>query len=226
MPQPAGWDKAGGWRFVIGCWETVGDVGGLMKSEDLGEEIAVELPAGWAAGDRPVEVDLGCHRGTFLVGMAERYPDVRWLGVEKLSGRVLRCRSKFGRLGLANAWAVRGEGLTEVRESLPGGCVAAIHVSFPDPWPKRRHWPRRVVNAAMLDDAWELLAVGGRLRLMTDDAGYFAAMGALVRDFGRFEEVDWADGREVVATEFERKFSEIGQRVFRVCLVRGSAASP
>ncbi len=191
-----------------------------MQTVVEGEEV-VDLPEGWGRDGVPLEIDLGCHRGKFLVGMAERHPGVRWLGVEKLSGRVLRCRAKFGRFGLENAWAVRGEGLSGVRSAVDGGSVAAIHVSFPDPWPKRRHWGRRVVDLAMLEDAWELLAVGGTLRLMTDDAGYFAAMRAAVADFGRFVEVGWDDGRELVETEFERKFAEVGQRVFRVALVRG-----
>ncbi len=189
-----------------------------MQSVDLGDEETVELPDGWAVAEVPLEIDLGCHRGTFLAGMAERHPGTRWLGVEKLTGRVERCRAKFERMGLENAGAIRGEGLGGVRSVLPVGSVAAIHVSFPDPWPKRRHWPRRVVNAATLADAWELLAVGGTLRLMTDHGGYFAAMREAVAADGRWAEVDWDDGRELVPTEFERKFAEVGQRVNRVAL--------
>ncbi|MGC1481562.1 MAG: hypothetical protein WA771_13765 [Chthoniobacterales bacterium] len=176
------------------------------------------LPDGWADGTLELEVDLGCHRGAFLAAMAERFPETRWLGVEKLSGRVERCLAKFGRVGLENAWAIRGEGLTDVRRVLPGGSVAAIHVSFPDPWPKRRHWPRRVVNRETLEDAWVLLAVGGTLRLMTDDADYFGAMERAVVEDGRFAVAEWDDGREQAETEFERKFAEIGQRVFRLAL--------
>ncbi len=189
-----------------------------MQSVEGVETKTVELPDGWAAAEMPLEVDLGCHRGTFLAGMAERHPDTRWLGVEKLTGRVERCRAKFERMSLANAWAVRGEGLGGLRGVLPGGSVASIHISFPDPWPKRRHWPRRVVNVATLDDAWELLSVGGTLRLMTDHGGYFAAMREAWEAFGRFEEVPWADGRQLVQTEFERKFAEVGQRVNRAAL--------
>ncbi len=191
-----------------------------MQTMVVDEGAGDELPNGWGTDGYPLEIDLGCHRGTFLAGMAERYPNVRWLGVEKLTGRVDRCRAKFERLGLRNAWAVRGEGLAAVREALPKGSVAAVHVSFPDPWPKRRHWSRRVVNRALLEDARELLVGGGTLRLMTDDAGYFAAMGEIVAEFKRFREVDWDDGRAGVETEFERKFSEIGQPVFRSALVR------
>lgn len=191
-----------------------------MQTEDSGEEVAVDLPGDWAAGDRPLEVDLGCHRGTFLAGMAEQFPETRWLGVEKLSGRVERCRAKFARSGLANAWAVRGEGLGALRDVLPTGGLTAIHISFPDPWPKRRHWPRRVVNAATLEDAWELLEVGGTLRLMTDHGGYFVAMREAWETFGKFGEVPWDDGRELVQTEFERKFAEVGQSVYRARLTK------
>lgn len=78
----------------------------MQSAESLGK--VVEVPEGWGTDGVPLEIDLGCHRGAFLAGMAERFPETRWLGVEKLTGRVERCLAKFGRMGLENAWAIRG----------------------------------------------------------------------------------------------------------------------
>ncbi len=173
----------------------------------------------------PLEIDLGCHRGRFVVSMAERYPDRRFLGVERQVGRVLRCRAKITRLGLGNAWVIAGEGLETLRERVPAGGAEVIHVSFPDPWPKRRHHVRRLVNAEFLRAAHGTLAAGGVLRLMTDDAPYFAAMEAAVAASAGFAPVPWDDGREYPETEFQRKFAEIGKPVYRLALRREATAS-
>lgn len=182
-----------------------------------------DLPPEFLRG--PVEIDLGCHRGRFVVSMAELYPERRFLGVERQLGRVLRCRAKIARLELANAWVIAGEGLETLRDGLPAGAAEVIHVSFPDPWPKRRHHVRRLVNAEFLAAAHRVLAPGGRLRLMTDDAPYFSAMESAVAASTGFAPVPWDDGREYPETEFQRKFAEIDKPVYRLALRREAIAS-
>lgn len=173
----------------------------------------------------PVEIDLGCHRGTFVVAMAERYPGTRFLGVERQLGRVQRCQAKIERLGLTNAHVIAGEGLNTLREVLPAGAASVIHVSFPDPWPKRRHWDRRLVNGEFLRAAWRALIPGGALRLMTDDAAYFEAMGNVVADGDGFVPAPWDDGREYPETEFQKKFAASGKPVHRLALRRCDSIS-
>lgn len=180
-----------------------------------------ELAKFLAAG--PVEIDLGCHRGRFVVAMAEVYPETRFLGIERQAGRVLRGQAKLTRLGLANARIIAGEGLEMLRDTLPASVASVIHVSFPDPWPKRRHWDRRLVNVDFLHAAARALAPGGTLRLMTDDAPYFRAMEVTVAGEPGWTPVPWEDGRVYPETEFQKKFVATGQPIYRLALRRGAA---
>lgn len=176
------------------------------------------IPATWfAPGAPPLEVDFGCHRGIFLLGMAAKYPDVHFLGIEKQALRVEKCLGKIRRQELSNAWAVQGEGIGALSKWLPDGSVSVMHISFPDPWPKRRHASRRLVTKEFLKETARVLRPGGILRFMTDDAPYFSGMKKLVET--EWKEVPWEDGLERPVTSFERKFLELGQQPNR-CAVR------
>jgi tRNA (guanine-N7-)-methyltransferase len=165
---------------------------------------AIVFPDTWNESNAPIEVDMGSHKGTFLVAMAKMYPHHRFLGVERQASRVERCQKKIERAGLLNAFTVQAEGLAVLRDL--GLKAAVIHVSFPDPWPKRRHWTKRLVNDRFLRDAWNCLEPQGVLRLMTDDAAYFNAMEIAATACDGFVAVEWDDGREYPPTEFQMKF--------------------
>ena len=167
------------------------------------------IPASWfGPGALPLEVDFGCHRGTFLIGMAEKYPGTHFLGIEKQAARVERCLAKIRRLGLPNALAVQGEGTAALALWLPEQSVSTIHVSFPDPWPKRRHASRRLVTKDFLEATARTLCRSGVLRLMTDDRAYFVEIKNLLRE--GWEELPWDDGIERPVTAFEKTFLGLG----------------
>ena len=185
------------------------------------ETVTSHLPASWLALALPIEVDVGCHKGKFLAEMAQRYPDRRFLGIERQSSRVAGCVRKIGRLELTNAHAWCGEGLGIFRELELKARV--IHVSFPDPWPKRRHHIRRLVGDGFFDEAWRVLEPKGSLRLMTDDEPYFRAMERAAANCEGFEASDWDDGREYPPTEFQMKFES--KPVYRLALRRCDSMS-
>lgn len=172
----------------------------------------------------PIEVDLGCHRGRFVVEMAMRYPANYFFGVERQRHRVERCAAKIARLGLTNAHVIQGEGL-EVLQAMPAAGADVIHVSFPDPWPKRRHHSRRLVNRSLLAAAWRVLRTNGSLRLMTDDGPYFLAMRAAAEGFAGFRPMAWDDGRDYPETEFQKKFVAAAKPIHRLALRRCDSTS-
>jgi tRNA (guanine-N7-)-methyltransferase len=163
------------------------------------------LPTGWqGAGSPPLEIDVGCHKGGFLVEMAQRFPFSNFLGVERQRKRVDKARKRISRLGLANAAVVHGDGMETIAQ-LPGQCADYVHVLFPDPWPKRRHKIRRMVRTEFLREIARILKSRGILRLLTDDPDYARAMEIHAANLAEFQPaVD--DGRAYPPTEFQIKF--------------------
>ncbi len=183
------------------------------------------LPLFWLApGAPPLEVDFGCHRGAFLLGMATLYPSRNFLGIERQSTRVESCNVRIQRHGLANALAIRGESRDALCTTLPDACVSTLHISFPDPWPKRRHAKRRLITREFLAEVARVLRQNGSLRLMTDDADYFAEMRWLSSEGWR--EIPWADGVERATTTFEKTFRALGTRPFQLALEPVPACQP
>jgi tRNA (guanine-N7-)-methyltransferase len=181
------------------------------------DEEVTTIPAAWIeASALPLEVDFGCHRGAFFIGMAAMNPATNFLGLEKQADRVNKCLRKIGRLGLANAFAVQGLGAEPLKKLLPSASVTTFHLYFPDPWPKRRHAGRRVFQVSFLEEIRRVLRPNGTLRLMTDCESYFCEM----RDLTRvgWNEMPWEDGRETVETAFEKTFRAMGLKPHQVCL--------
>lgn len=100
--------------------------------------------------------------------------------MDRQSDRVLRACRKIQRLGLSNVLAIQGTILEFLRDEVPAAKVTRVHVLFPDPWPKRRHAPRRLVRAAFLDELERILLPGGCLRFLTDQAPYHAEASELI----------------------------------------------
>ena len=115
----------------------------------------------------PMEVDLGCGDGAFLVAMAEKFPQRNFLGIERLSGRVRSACGRASRHALNNLRVLRLETSYAVEYLLPPGSAAGAHLLFPDPWPKKRHQRRRIATQKFLSAVHRLLAPGGYFRIAT-----------------------------------------------------------
>jgi len=107
-----------------------------------------------------------------------------------------------------------------VDEVVPAGFLERRRVPLPDPWPKRRHWFRRLVNVPFLEVAVTKLKPGGVLRLQTDHRGYFASMKENLTTHGGWVEVPWEDGLERPVTEFETIFRAKGDPIGRIAVKR------
>ncbi len=159
---------------------------------------------------RPVEIELGSGDGSFLIHYAAAHPERNFLGVERLLGRLRKIERKGLRLNLQNVRGLRLEAAYVVEWMIPEASVDAIHVYFPDPWPKRRHWRRRLVNHAFAAVAWKALRPGGVLYLRTDHSGYFQQMLEVLGDCTSFQKVDEPVDLLGVTTDFERGFNARG----------------
>lgn len=155
---------------------------------------------------QPLEVELGCGDATFLVEYAARHPERNFLGVERLLGRLRKLDRKGRRLGLTNLRGVRIECAYFLQYLLPPRCVSALHVYFPDPWPKKKHRHKRLINERFPDLARRVLLPGGTVYLRTDDADYFAQMQAVFGAQPVFRAVETPPELAALLTDFEREF--------------------
>ncbi|MEO6872115.1 MAG: tRNA (guanosine(46)-N7)-methyltransferase TrmB [Chthoniobacterales bacterium] len=162
----------------------------------------------------PVEIDLGCGDGTFLTAMAARHPERNFLGIERLVGRIRSACGKAARGKLRNVRVLRVESAYAVEYLLPPASVDVIHLLFPDPWPKKRHHRRRIVTAEFLGNAHRALVPGGRLRIATDQADYFAAIRELA-PASEFHESPDDETSEFPLTTFEKHFVVSGAPIYR-----------
>lgn len=171
-------------------------------------------------GVQDVEVELGSGDGSFLAEYAALNPGRGFLGVERLLGRLRKLERKAQRRGLSNLRVLRLEAGYVLQWKLASGTVSALHVYFPDPWPKRRHWKRRLVNEAFVEEAARILRPGGQVFLRTDNEPYFVQMREVFGRSSRFVEVDYPPEQASVVTDFERDFNAQGIPTLRVAYRR------
>lgn len=159
----------------------------------------------------PVELELGCGDGSFLLQWAARHPERNFLGVERLKGRLTKIDRKGRRQGLHHLRGLRLEAGYVLEWKLAPGSLSAIHVYFPDPWPKKRHHKRRLVQAPFTELAASVLAPGGHLYLRTDHREYFEQMEAVMSASPRFARSTEPEGLLDVKTDFEVGFNAEGK---------------
>jgi tRNA (guanine-N7-)-methyltransferase len=167
------------------------------------------------ARPQPLEVELGSGDGSFLAQWAAACPDRNFLGVERLLGRLRKLDRKARRAGLANVQLMRIEASYFLEFLLPPHSVQALHVYFPDPWPKRKHRRHRLVNERFPELASRVLGPRGVVYLRTDDADYFAQMQEVFGADKRFRLVETPTDLESVTTDFEREFHARGVATLR-----------
>jgi tRNA (guanine-N7-)-methyltransferase len=167
---------------------------------------------------RPLEIDLGCGDGTFLLGMAAQHPERDFLGVERMLGRVSKTARKIAAQNLPNARIMRLESAYTVAWLLPRASVSRLHLLCPDPWPKKKHAARRLVNQSeFLDGLARILVDGGEFLLKTDDQPYFEdALLSLESREHQFERLEWPeDAFFYPTTDFEKSWLQIGRSIQR-----------
>jgi len=169
--------------------------------------------------EQPVEVDLGSGPGKFLVEAAQKFPDRNFLGIERLLGRVRKTRRRAFQLGIDNLRLLRIEMEYAVKYLLPRESIFRFHLSFPDPWPKRRHHVRRVVDREFFDALWRALIAEGEIRIKTDHEAYFQQIARAAGESQLWNLLEWADENYPV-TDFEKHFLAKDLPIYRLRAVK------
>jgi tRNA (guanine-N7-)-methyltransferase len=120
----------------------------------------------------PVVLDIGCGHGAAAIGYAVAHPGHDVLAVDVHPPGVARMLAAADARGVANLWAHIGDAVALLESRIAARSLQAVHLFFPDPWPKSRHTKRRFINEHTLDLLAERLVVGGSLLVATDHAAY------------------------------------------------------
>lgn len=166
-------------------------------------------PFDWRAvfgDDQPVEVEIGCGKGGFLIWSARTFADRNFLGVERQLARLRKVDKKAQRAGLTNVRLVRIEAGYLVAKLFRSESVAGYHVLFPDPWPKRRHHGRRLFSNGFVGELVRTLVGSGYVNVATDHEEYAAWIRQKMATPGVFKEVPALTLPVEAQTEFERVF--------------------
>lgn len=116
----------------------------------------------------PVWLDIGFGNGESMIHAAQQYPDVNLLGIEVHLPGVGRLLMAADEHDLDNIRIIRNDAVDIIREFIPDDSLQAVHIYFPDPWHKKRHHKRRLVQQPFLDLIRPKLKTGGRLHFATD----------------------------------------------------------
>ncbi len=183
------------------------------------EPAALDLPAIFGR-TAPLQVDLGCGDGSFLVSLAERQPEQDFLGVERLFRRSGSACRRADRMELRNVRILREEVDERLSAWLGAERVRCFHLLFPDPWPKRRHHRRRLLQPPLLRGLHHSLEANGEVRFRTDDRPYFERVQSIAAASAIWEMPAWEVPADYPKSAFQRRFEARGLPIYSLRLVK------
>jgi tRNA (guanine-N7-)-methyltransferase len=199
-----------------------------MIVEPIGLEAdSLPRPIDWAAmfgNDHPVEMEIGMGKGTFITEAAKARPEVNFFGIEWARWFWRYASDRLRRNKCLNARTVRAEAGYFLREFVPDASLAVLHIYFPDPWPKKRHHKRRLIQEPFVKEVERILIPGGRLQAVTDHQDYFEQIEAVVKasklSIVEYNRPGAAAEGEFVGTNFERKYKREGRPFYALAAVK------
>ena len=189
-----------------------------------------ELPDSWRAAEwfcreAPLEIEIGSGKGLFMAAASQLRPTHDFVGVEVSAKYARFAAAKLARSQSGNAVMIHGDGLRFLREWVEDSSTLAVHVYFPDPWWKKRHRRRRILNVSFLRDVQRVLRTEGRLHFWTDVEEYFQTTLDLIDEepnlVGPYEVQESPAEHDLdYRTHFERRTRIQREPVFRAEFVK------
>ena len=196
------------------------------KQTNLAE---VTYPIDWSTlfgNENPVEIEIGCGKGRFLLEASRQHPEINYVGVERAPKYVQRAKERLLKGNATGVFLIWSDAAYLVDRYIGKGTVDAYHVYFPDPWPKKRHRKRRLFR----NEVWlrglirTLHSSRGRIHVATDYAEYFYEIHDRLSHTPPLIYLP-PDSLEIehIPTSFEMKYRAEGRQIYRAIYQMNSA---
>ena len=176
----------------------------IIELNDITQKLILD---GLFSQEQPIEIDIGCGKGRFLLSRATSHQQTNFIGIDRMNGRLGKLDRKIIRAELNNVRLIEMEAAYVITELLPADVISTYYIFFPDPWPKRKHHRRRLMSTEFLDALHRTMKTGGEINFSTDHLDYFEAGRKLLRADKRFEEIETFQRSESEKTDFELIFT-------------------
>lgn len=186
----------------------------------------IDIESIFANPERPLHLDIGCGRGRFILRMAMAEPDWNFLGVEirePLVSEANRIAAEENLPNLHYAFCNAMLWLDKLIEHIPQGLLQAVTIQFPDPWFKKKHAKRRMVNKELIETLAARLAAGGRVFVQTDIEFLAAEMFELFRANESLQETSIHTNPFRVKTEREKAVEDRELQIHRALFTKTPA---
>lgn len=204
----------------------------VIKNHPIALKNVKEYKGKWNtlfANQDPIYIEIGMGKGQFLLNLAKQNPNVNYVGIERYSSVLLRALEKFDTEEFCELQNVRFICMDamELPEVFEHGEVGKIYLNFSDPWPKARHARRRLTSTQFLAQYDKVLAQDGVVEFKTDNRPLFefsleqveeAGWKLLGKTFDLHRDCEMNKGN--VMTEYEEKFSEMGNPIHKLIATR------
>ena len=173
----------------------------------------------------PVHVEIGFGNGAALVALAAAHPENDYLGIEVHRPGIGALLRRLVAAGLGNARVMRADAEEVLARNIPDAALSAVYIFFPDPWPKKRHHKRRLIQPEFAELLRRKLQPGGMLHLATDWRDYAEQMLDVLSQTPGFENTAAAGAfaprpEERPPTRFEERGRRLGHEVYDLCFRR------
>ncbi len=167
---------------------------------------------------KPIHLEIGTGKGDFLIGMASKYPDINFIGIEKYDSVLVRAIEKIDELELDNIFFIREDAF--IVDEIFDHEIEKLYLNFSDPWPKERHAKRRLTSPIFLKKYDTIFKKEKEIQMKTDNRKLFEySLISLTNNGYVISEMnlDLYDDmvKDNVPTEYETKFVKIGKTIYR-----------
>lgn len=195
----------------------------MEKCADIWIRDAEEMKGKWAScfgNGNPIHIEIGCGKGNFIVGMAKMHPDVNFIAIEKVEDVIVMAMEKAKAAGLTNVLFTDMDA-EKIEEVFERGEIRRIYLNFSDPWKKKKQAKRRLTHKRFLDRYKAVLPNGDYICFKTDNKALFEfSLNSFAEENFKLSNITFdlhnSDFEGNVMTEYEKRFSDLGQPIYRL----------